>query len=77
MEAGAESSSEWIVLVDDLIDELIDEVIDYAEDGRYLAGLVGPFLPHISHINPARCVVISNSDTRCSRIAEHSGYHEC
>ena len=32
---------------------------------------------HISHINPARCVVISNSDTRCSRIAEHSGYHEC
>ena len=39
MEAGAESSSEWIVLVDDLIDELID----YAEDGRYLAGLVGRF----------------------------------
>ena len=43
VEAGAESSSEWIVLVDDLIDELIDKVIDYAEDGRYLAGLVGRF----------------------------------
>ena len=33
--------------------------------------------PHISHINPARCVVNSNISTRCSRIAEHSGYHEC
>ena len=32
---------------------------------------------HISHINPAGCVVNSNGDTRCSRIAEHSGYHEC
>ena len=30
-----------------------------------------------SHINPAGCVVNSNSDTQCSRIAEHSGYHEC
>ena len=35
------------------------------------------FLAHISHINPAGCVVNSNSDTQCSRIAEHSGYHEC
>ena len=34
-------------------------------------------LAHISHINPARLAAISNSDTRCSRIAEHSGYHEC
>ena len=34
-------------------------------------------LSHISHINPARCVVNSNNATRCSRIAEHSGYHEC
>ena len=32
---------------------------------------------HRAHINPAGCVVNSNSDTRCSRIAEHSGYHEC
>ena len=32
---------------------------------------------HISHINPAGLAAISNSDTRCSRIAEHSGYHEC
>ena len=34
-------------------------------------------LSHISHINPAGLAVISNGDTRCSRIAEHSGYHEC
>ena len=34
-------------------------------------------LSHISHINPARCVVNSNIATRCSLIAEHSGYHEC
>ncbi len=33
--------------------------------------------PHISHINSARCIVNSNIDTRYSRIAEHSGYHEC
>ena len=32
---------------------------------------------HISHINPAGLAAISNGDTRCSRIAEHSGYHEC
>ena len=32
---------------------------------------------HISHINPAGLAVISNRTTRCSRIAEHSGYHEC
>ena len=31
----------------------------------------------ISHINPAGLAVISNGDTRCSRIAEHSAYHEC
>ena len=34
-------------------------------------------LTYISHINPARCVVNSTIATRCSRIAEHSGYHEC
>ena len=34
-------------------------------------------LTHISHINPAGLAVISNRTTRCSRIAEHSGYHEC
>ena len=34
-------------------------------------------LSHISHISPARCVVNSNIDTRYSRIAEHSGHHEC
>ncbi len=32
---------------------------------------------HISHINPAGRTVISNGTTRCSRIAEYSGYHEC
>ena len=32
---------------------------------------------HIPHINPAGLAVISNGTTRCSRIAEHSGYHEC
>ena len=32
---------------------------------------------HISHINPTRCVVISNIGDRCSRIADHSSYHEC
>ena len=32
---------------------------------------------HISHINPAGHAVISNRTTRCSRISEHSGYHEC
>ena len=37
----------------------------------------GQTLAHISHINPAGLAAISNSDTRCSRIAEHSGYHEC
>ena len=30
-----------------------------------------------SHINPAGLAVISNGDTRCSRIAEHNGDHEC
>ena len=34
-------------------------------------------LPHISHINPADRAVISNICIRCSRIAEHIGYHEC
>ena len=34
-------------------------------------------LTHISHINPARRVVNSTIATRCSRIAEHSAYHEC
>ena len=34
-------------------------------------------ISHISHINPAGLAVISNGTTRCSRIAEHSGYHEC
>ena len=33
---------------------------------------IGSILPHISHINPAGLAVISNGDTRCSRIAEHS-----
>ena len=32
---------------------------------------------HIFHINPAGLAAISNGTTRCSRIAEHSGYHEC
>ena len=32
---------------------------------------------HISHINPAGLAAISNGTTRCSRIAEHSGDHEC
>ena len=32
---------------------------------------------HIPHINPAGLAAISNGTTRCSRIAEHSGYHEC
>ena len=32
---------------------------------------------HISHINPAWLAVISNIGDRCSRIAEHSSYHEC
>ena len=45
---------------------------------RYLDEMPGRSIQaHISHINPAGCVVNSNSDTRCSRIAEHSGYHEC
>ena len=35
------------------------------------------FLAHISHINPADRAVISNICIRCSRIAEHIGYHEC
>ena len=34
-------------------------------------------LAHISHINPADRAVISNICIRCSRIAEHIGYHEC
>ena len=40
-------------------------------------GLFAEMFAHISHINPARCVVNSNIATRCSLIAEHSGYHEC
>ena len=32
---------------------------------------------HIPHINPAGLAAISNGTTRCSRIAERSGYHEC
>ena len=43
--------------------------------GLGAAGL-GLLLAHISHINPAGLAVISNSDTQCSRIAKHSGYHE-
>ena len=43
---------------------------------RRLRSTQGPSA-HISHINPAGLAAISNSDTRCSRIAEHSGYHEC
>ena len=35
------------------------------------------YISHISHINPAGLAVISNGDTRCSRIAEHNGDHEC
>ena len=35
------------------------------------------FQAHIPHINPAGLAAISNGTTRCSRIAEHSGYHEC
>ena len=35
------------------------------------------YLTHIPHINPAGLTAISNRTTRCSRIAEHSGYHEC
>ena len=35
------------------------------------------YVTHISHINPAGLTVISNRTTRCSRIAERSGYHEC
>ena len=34
-------------------------------------------LAHISHINPAELVVISNRTTRCSRITERGVYHEC
>ena len=34
-------------------------------------------LAHISHIKPAGLTAISNKTARCSRIAEHSGYHEC
>ena len=34
-------------------------------------------MTHISHINPAGLTAISNGDARCSRIAEHSSYHEC
>ena len=32
--------------------------------------------PH-SHINPAGLAAISNGTTRCSRMPEYSGYHEC
>ena len=39
--------------------------------------LAASILAHISHINPAGLAAISNGTTRCSRIAEHSGYHEC
>ena len=52
---------EW--LPDDHLAYFISDVVDQ--------------LAHISHINPAGLAAISNSDTRCSRIAEHSGYHEC
>ena len=41
---------------------------------------IGPLqgiFTHISHINPAGLAAISNIATQCSRIAEHSGYHEC
>ena len=34
-------------------------------------------LSHISHINLAGLAAISNGTTQWSRIAEHSGYHEC
>ena len=41
------------------------------------AGLNERVFAHIPHINPAGLAAISNGTTRCSRIAEHSGYHEC
>ena len=44
---------------------------------KLAARIPGGMYTHISHINPTRRVVNSTIATRCSRIAEHSGYHEC
>ena len=49
----------------------------YGNDEMPSAALVPLVLAHISHINPADRAVISNICIRCSRIAEHIGYHEC
>ena len=46
---------------------------DLSEDSNVSKSQVS----HISHINPADRAVISNICIRCSRIAEHIGYHEC
>ena len=43
----------------------------------YLRAYGRIYSTHISHINPADRAVISNICIRCSRIAEHIGYHEC
>ena len=54
--------------------ELLKDILAFANSQRYRTAYI---LAHISHINLAGLAVISNRTTRCSRIAEYSGYHEC
>ena len=60
--------------------------VGYGFNDEHINGILGQalrqncerkLLAHISHINPAELVVISNRTTRCSRIAERGVYHEC
>ena len=51
--------------------------IGISVDGPSPTDGISTYETHISHINPADRAVISNICIRCSRIAEHIGYHEC
>ena len=53
------------------LERFFDEILPLPTSNR------SQYIAHISHINPAGLAAISNGTTRCSRIAEHSGYHEC
>ena len=54
-----------------LKDAINEAIRAYAPWGYLnMVGVVKHPITHISHIQPARCIVESNSDTQCSRIGE-------
>ena len=57
----------------DAVNRVLDAISQRCSQGMDIRD----YFAHIPHINPAGLAAISNGTTRCSRIAEHSGYHEC